>query len=254
MSYPSHPRAIQSLNKAIIKVKPDFPYSVYTFRNFYTALKTDWQILGIKAEGNPSMQISINDQNLLTVTSLDYVEYGKKYNFYIGSHKEILQIIAHDLYQSIEIGNWRNYISLKVDQANNCFQQSSDAFAELSKPFHHIKSKLKTWSEAKQGFIYLLQELPLLYRYKLLIETYEKIANDKLSSINGRRQIFIYEDEYDNRSAIANWAKYFFSGEIKNEKISNISNEPISPGYTNDIQLLKNDIKELERTVQDQKC
>lgn len=251
MSYPSHPKSIESLNYVIREIKPDFPVSVYNFQGFYTALNTQWDLLEINVSGNPSMQLSLNDPDIVTITSLVYQKYGRDYNFYIGDYRRILQLITHDFYQSIEIDNWRKYIELKTKKATESFQQALDSFSALSEDFWKLRLKIKSWSKAKKGFTYLIQELPILYQYRLLTETYEKVAMNKLSSINGVRQILVFEDENYNRSAIAHWEKYFFSGEVEDNRIRNISTEPISPIYTEDIELLKSAVTVLENTVQE---
>ncbi|MFB2893435.1 hypothetical protein ACE1CI_11025 [Aerosakkonemataceae cyanobacterium BLCC-F50] len=219
-SDPPHPQSIKSFNGAIEKIQPNLPLSVYTYLRFYTALKTDWDLLKIEANGDPSMQIPLR---------------GSKYSFYIGDYERTLKLIAHDFYQSVEIKKWRQHISSKIDEARNCFQAASDAFVELSKPFYYLNSKFGSWSKAKKGFTYLLQELPLLYRYELLIEAYEKIADENLNN--------------DNRSAVAHWEKYFFKGEIENNQIANISEKPLIPNYTEDIPSLKADVAILKNAL-----
>lgn len=251
MGYPPHPESIDSLNYAIKKVKSDFPLSVYKFRLFYTALKTDWGLLKVKAYGDPSIQLPLIDPNFVRITNLKYAEYGGKFYLYIGDYKKTLQLIAHDFYQCNEIEHWKKYILLKTENARDCFQQASSGFATLSMSLKHLKLKLSAWSKAKRGFIYLLQESPLLYRYELLFEAYEKIAEANLSSINGMRQIFISNDDWDNRSAVAHWEKYFFKGEIKDNQILNISEEPISPEYTHSINSLRSDIAVLKNAIRE---
>jgi hypothetical protein len=254
MGYPPHFKGVQVLNSAIRKIKPDFPELVCTYRRFYTALKTNWNLLGITPEGEPSMQIPLIDPSFIRVTALEYVSYGGQYYFYIGNYEKILQIIAHDFYQSIEINGWKNYILSKTENARNRFRQASDAFVAISRSAWYLKSKFSAWHKAKKGFVYLLQESPSLYLYDLLIDAYKEIAKNKLSSINGIRQIFISDesdDAYDKDSAIALWEKYFFQGKIDNNKIVEISKEPVSPSYAEDIKSLKSEVDLLKNAVQE---
>lgn len=249
MGYPPHPKSIPPLNGVLKKVNNDLPFSVFTFSLFYTALKTDWNLLKVKAYGEPSMQLPLIDPNFVRITALKYAEYGGKFYFYIGDYQKTLQLIAHDLYQSNEIENWKKYISQKTEKAKDCLQQASDAFTALSKSFWRLRYKLCAWSEVKKDFTYLLQESPSLFRYELLLNAYKGIAKENLSSVNGMRQIFISNDDWDNRAAISHWEKYFFKGEIKDNKIINISEKPISPGYTDKINSLESSVEVLKKSV-----
>lgn len=251
MHYPDHLKGIRILNSLVKKVKPNFPESICTYHRFYTALKTDWKSLRITTQGNPSMIIPLVDPNFITVSGLRYVNYGSDYRFYIGDYKQILQLIAHDLYQSIEIEGWKNYVLSKTEIARKGFQQASDTFVALSRSAWHLRSKYSAWQKAKKEFIYLFQESPLLYRYDLLLDAYGEIAKDKLSSINGIRQIFIGDNEDDNNSAISHWEKYFFEAKMQNDKIVEISEEPVNPNYTNDIESLRSEIIVLKKVVQE---
>lgn len=114
-----------------------------------------------------------------------------------------------------------------------------------------MKAKLRVWSRAKSAFIYPLKGSPLLYRYDLLLESYKEVARDKLSSVNGSRQIFLSDDSWYNRSAIAHWERYFFNGEFQGDQVANISEDSIAPGYISHLDSLESNITVLKNAVQE---
>lgn len=248
--YPRHPIAMTPFSRSLNRAVPDFSGRQYVFRNFNAASTTNWRSLGINASEEVALRISLNDPNFITVTNLTHVEEGKNYAFYIGSRSTVLELHAHDLYLTFEIDRWKRWLQEKTQRATICTENAYDAFSALATSFWHIRSKFRTWEKSKAGFTYILQELPIIGSYGLLIEAYERIAESRWGCTNGIKQIFLSdEDEYTARSAISKWTPYFYEGEVENNCLTKLSEEPAIPGYVGSIELLKSAISELEKTV-----
>ncbi|KZN30036.1 hypothetical protein N480_03570 [Pseudoalteromonas luteoviolacea S2607] len=243
---------VRDLESSLREVLPNLPEMTYSMYSFYTCYVGDWEMLGITNKGQAQLHLSVNDENIVTLTALKYSKVGKEYDLFIGDEKAILEMNSHHLFYIREYERFSNHIDhlrSKIEQASSC---ASDTMYDITKSFLKFVPKYNSWNKSKPQIRKMYSIKKKISKYNLLSETLQKIVKNNSATRNAPKQIW-FEEEPDSEWMQSYWCSNFFHAELDNNEIKNLNSEPSKPLFSfsvdevcNKVELLN---KEVDRTI-----
>lgn len=254
--YPQRADAVVfSLEKAISDLLPNMDKHSYTMYSFYTTDVEEWKGIGIHATGEPQLRVEVIDENFVTLIGGQHAEFGKSFPLYIGDSRTIREMISHEMFFSSEYSRFSAYVDEKRKEVANAQRAIAKSVRSISRSFWHMVEKYKSWKSAKRGIAKLYELRERTITLDLFCETLSDILENRWSSRNFPKQIWLSDEEMDDQWQASSWCSNFLSGRLVDDKIVDLKEQPVHPVYTgtaresiSKVSLFK---EELRRAVED---
>ncbi|SEI09125.1 hypothetical protein SAMN05660691_03549 [Rheinheimera pacifica] len=231
-----------SFEKSLKEIMSNLPEHSYTMYSFYAANVKDWKTLGINNSGDAQLRVLVNDENIITITALVYSEVGKLYPLYLGDTNTVREMNSHDLFFSSEYRRFSDHVDHVRASISEAMEAISISMRDVTGSFFYFFKKHASWIGAKRGINSVHERRKRLYRYDLFITALDEVIESRWASRNAPKQIWLENEEMDDQWLNSHWHLNFFQGYLKNEKIVDLEEHPIKPGYTSAAEELKRKI------------
>lgn len=235
--------------KGIIPSLNEWSYSMYSF---YTAEIENWKELGITRIGEAQLHIPINDPNFVTLTGLIHTKFGKEYSLFLGEKKIIQEMNSHDMFLNKEFKDFTKFINHLREENNHSSSTINDSMNNITKAFYKFIPKYSSWNKAKESISKVYKIKKSIFKYILLKETINELINKKMALRNSPKQIWLENEEIDNKWLNSYWCQNFFNVKLINKNIETVEdeNQVMSPIYSSSAKELINKIQFLDKEVE----
>jgi hypothetical protein len=230
---------VVEFENSLREVVPSLHMYSHTSLSFYTALPKNWEELGIKAEGDPQLRLICKDMHIVTMTAMVFSEVGKNYYVYLGDRTKTLQMLAHDMFISMEL---RSLVEFVEEKRKTLHTVKKAVLGELNgaiAPLYRLGLKHKNWNSIKNSWKSLGEIRKALAQFDLVVQAYEHIVENRWAFFNGPRQVWLAGEEQDMEEKVQHPCPNFFDAKLENSRISDISEKPAKPTYTGETIELK---------------
>ncbi|KAB7691794.1 hypothetical protein GBN24_06765 [Plesiomonas shigelloides] len=238
---------IKDFGNILRQLITDLPETQYTMYSFYSAYVSDWNIFGLKREGEAQLCLQLNDKKIMTVTGLTHSKIGKEYNVYIGERNTILEMNSHHMFYILEYSNFADHIDNirnRIDVASGAISQT---MTDITKSLPMFVDKYTSWNVSKASIREMYSIKKLIKNYEIMSETLQEISKERWASRNSPRQLFL-DGECDDEWKTSYWCQNFFEAKLENGKVTDLKDAPMVPLYSTEIDniLHKVDLLKLE--------
>lgn len=243
---------IRSLAISLKKIIPSLKEWSYSMYSFYTAEIENWKELGITRIGEAQLHIPINDPNFVTQIGLIHTKFGKEYSLFLGEKNIIQEMNSHDMFLNKEFKDFTKFINHLREEVNNSSSTIYDSMNNITKAFYKFIPKYSSWNKAKKSISNVYKIKKSIFKYILLKETIYELINKKMALRNSPKQIWLENEEVNNKWLNSYWCQNFFNVKLINKNIETAKdeNQVMSPIYSSSAKELINKIQLLDKEVE----
>jgi hypothetical protein len=204
--------------------------------SYYTVEETNWEKIGLRREGDAQLRLIVNDPHYVTITAINFTNWGKDFCVYIGDENQINERLAHDSFIGHEIFLFTSFFRDKYNEANNYRNNCKTDFGGAIAPVWNILKKHQSWNNVKKAMRAVYSTKDFIEKGKILLAQLEKTVDNRWAFFNGPRQIWLMNEEQDFEEKIQYPTKHFFEFRLEDLKVKRLSDQPVKPSYANDVQ------------------
>lgn len=228
---------------------PELPEMQYSMYSFYSAEASDWNVFGLKREGEAQLSLRLNDRNFVTVTGLIHSKIGKEYEVYIGEMNTILEMNSHHMFYILEYSNFSDHVDSVRNRINIASGTISNTMTDITKSLPMFVDKYTSWNASKASIRDMYSIKQSIKKYELMSESLQQISKERWASRNAPRQLF-FEGEFDEEWQNSYWCQNFFEAKLVKGKVADLKDIAMSPLYVATIDNVLHKVGLLESELQ----
>jgi len=231
--YPSlQSKAIDDFFQAIHKDNSKFPNHGIIGFAYYTFTETDWDLLGLKREGEAQGCLYINDPHIITNTALIFTEFGKEFLIFFGNESTIHEMICLEVFIRLELVRISSLFKQNIIQLYAIYDKIFIKYGGLALENFKIIQKMENWNEIKKMMIKLYEIIDITENAQNYSSKIKKIVDEKFAFFNGPAQLIFTKDNTQNilHHRISNFFEFRLN---ESSKIENLHSQ-VDPLYLRD--------------------